>query len=123
MSEGKRKVLLFEDNPKIRELLEIFFRRMGIEVRIENDGAAAVAAAQEFRPHLVVMDYIMPGMDGVEAVTELRRSGVLVPIVMLTSNAGPAAKKRAFDAGATAFLTKPFNPKDLEAVISQHLLP
>ena len=69
-----------------------------------------------------MMDYIMPGKDGIEAVTDLRKAGIAVPIVMLTSKAFPADLERALAAGATAYLIKPFNPKDLEKTINPYLL-
>ncbi len=122
MNALKKKVLIFEDNTSIQTLLEFFFRKRGIEVRIEGDGTAAVTMAQDYRPDLIMMDYIMPGKDGIEAVTDLRRAGIAVPIVMLTSKAFPADLERALAAGATAYLIKPFNPKDLEKTINPYLL-
>ena len=122
MNAIKKKVLIFEDNTSIQSLLEFFFRKRGIEVHIEGDGTAAVTMALEYRPDLIMMDYIMPGKDGIEAVTDLRKAGIAVPIVMLTSKAFPADLERALAAGATAYLIKPFNPKDLEKTINPYLL-
>ena len=119
----KKKVLLFEDNINIQTLLKFFFRKRGIEIRIESDGTAAVPITNDFAPDLILMDYIMPGKDGVEAITDLRRAGVTVPIVMLTSKTYSADEDRARAAGASGYLHKPFNPKDLEAAINPYLLP
>lgn len=118
-----KKVLVFEDNSSIQTLLRFFFRKRNIEVRIEGDGTDAVPLSMDYAPDLILMDYIMPGKDGVETVTDLRRAGVAVPIVMLTSKSFPADQERARAAGVTAYLTKPFDPTQLEATIMPLLAP
>lgn len=123
MSGEKRKVLVFEDNASIQTLLRFFFQKRGLEMRLEPDGAEAVKAAREFGPDLIIMDYIMPGKDGVEAVTDLRQAGVTVPILMLTSKAFEADKARAKAAGVDAYLIKPFDPSQLEAAYAPLLKP
>ncbi|PIR18648.1 MAG: response regulator [Elusimicrobia bacterium CG11_big_fil_rev_8_21_14_0_20_64_6] len=122
MNNPQKKILVFEDNTSIQSLLKFFFQKRGVDIRIEGDGTAAVALALEFRPDLILMDYIMPGKDGVEALTDLRQAGVTVPIIMLSSKSFPADMERARAAGATAYLVKPFNPKELEAAIKPYLL-
>ncbi|MBI3288374.1 MAG: response regulator [Elusimicrobia bacterium] len=121
MNTPKKKVLLFEDDPSIQNLLKFFFRKREVEVRIESDGTLAVPLAAEFHPDLILMDYIMPGKDGVETVADLRRAGIEIPIVMLTSKSFPADLERARSAGATAYLLKPFDPKKLDATIMPYL--
>ena len=90
MADTKKKVLIFEDNPSIQTLLKFFFQKRGVEILMRGDGTDAVALAAEFAPDLIMMDYIMPGKDGVEAVMDLRHAGVSIPIVMLTSKSFPA---------------------------------
>jgi DNA-binding response OmpR family regulator len=123
MSGEKRKVLVFEDNASIQTLLRFFFQKRGLELRLEPDGVEAVKAAREFSPDLIVMDYIMPGKDGVEAAADLRAAGVTTPILMLTSKAFDADKARAQAAGVDAYLIKPFDPSQLEAAYSSLLKP
>lgn len=113
-----KKILVCEDNPHIQLLLKIFFEKRGWTPVVVPDGMEALAAAREHEPVLVVMDIIMPGKDGIAACRELREAGVTVPIVMLTSKDLPDDRKRAEKAGATAFLSKPFNPQQLQAVIA-----
>lgn len=113
-----KKVLIFEDNPSIQLLIKIFFQRKGFEPVVIEDGIDAVAKVREHEPALVMMDFIMPGKDGLEAVVELRAAGVKTPIIMLTSKNVPADRERALKAGANAYLLKPFNPKELEAIIA-----
>lgn len=113
----KKKVLIFEDNSAIQSLLKFFFQRRGTEVHIESDGTQAVPLALSYGPDLIIMDYIMPGRDGVEAIADLRRMGVETPIVVLTSKSFPADLERARKAGATNYLIKPFDPAQLEAAV------
>ena len=114
MPSPKRKILVFEDTESITTLLRIFFTRQNCEVSLMPDGADAVAAARAFGPDLIVMDYIMPGKDGIEAAMDLREAGVTAPILMLTSKSFDADHDRAKAAGINAYLTKPFDPKQLE---------
>ena len=117
MSGTGKKILIFEDNHNIALLLRTFFERKNYQVRLVEDGVDAVAVAQEFSPHLILMDIIMPGKNGIAACTDLRREGITTPIVMLTSKSFDDDRKRAIEAGANAYVLKPFDPKKLENVI------
>lgn len=121
MTEAQKKVLIFEDNSSIQTLLKFYFQRQGIETRFESDGTGAVDLAKEFRPDLILMDYIMPGKDGIETIADLRQAGIASPIVMLSSKNFPADLERARAAGATDYLLKPINPKQLEAALKPYL--
>ena len=118
MSGNGRKILIFEDNRNISLLLRTFFERRNYIVRLSEDGVDAVPLAKEFLPHLILMDIIMPGKSGLEAVVDLRREGVTVPIVILTSKSYDDDRKRALEAGANAYVLKPFDPKNLEQIIT-----
>ncbi len=121
MNAIRKKVLVFEDNSDLQTLLKFFFQKHGIDARLASDGTDAVPLALAFRPDLILMDYIMPGKDGIEAVIDLRRAGISVPIVMLTSKSFPEDQERARVAGVTTYLMKPFDPNRLVAVIAPHL--
>lgn len=112
------KILVFEDNTSIQLLLKVFFQRKGFETVVLGDGTDAVAQVRKHQPALILMDFIMPGKDGFEAVVELRAAGIATPIVMLTSKDLAADRERVLKAGANAYLIKPFNPKELEGVIA-----
>ncbi len=116
-SEGPR-ILIFEDNPSIQILLRIFLQKRGFTVKIAGDGTDAVALARDFKPELILMDIIMPGKDGIEACTDLRRESIQTPIIMLTSKSFEDDQKRGLAAGANAYLRKPFDPQKLEEVIA-----
>lgn len=122
MNNMPKKVLIFEDNLNIQTLLKFFFKKHGVEIRAASDGTDAVALAAEYRPDLILMDCIMPGKDGIEAIGDLRQAGVATPIIMLTSKSFPADMERARRVGATAYLCKPFNPSELAMTIQPYLL-
>lgn len=111
------KILIFEDNDSIRTILRFFFKKHGYETLIYEDATRAVELAKEFEPDLIMMDVIMPGKGGIEACQDLRREAVAIPIIMLSSKSQPADLKRGIEAGADAYLIKPFNPKELLAVV------
>ncbi|MFA6002977.1 MAG: response regulator [Elusimicrobiota bacterium] len=117
MPEPKRTVLIFEDNKNIQLLLRIFFQKKGFEANVSDDAVDAVALAKQYRPDIIFMDLIMPGKDGIEACSDLRLAGVKTPIVVLTSKSVSEDKARALQAGADAYLLKPFNPAEIEAAI------
>jgi len=119
--DGKKSVVIFEDNPSIQQLLKFFFQKRGYVTATYEDGVEAVANIQANRPDLIMMDLIMPGKDGVEACADIRRAGITTPILMLTSKPFEADRERALAAGASGYLVKPFNPTDLEAAITSLL--
>lgn len=117
MADTNKKVVIFEDNPSIRQLLKFFFLKQGFVPQLFEDGVDAVAHIHEHDPVLITMDLIMPGIDGVEACYDIRRAGIMTPILMLTSKDFAEDRERALAAGIDAYLVKPFNPSDLEAAI------
>lgn len=121
MAAEKKNVVVFEDNPSIRELLKFFFLKNGYAPSVYEDGVDAVENIRAHDPVLITMDVIMPGKDGIEACEDIRRAGITTPILMLTSKAFESDRERALAAGANGYLLKPFNPSDLEAAISSLL--
>lgn len=117
-----KKILIFEDNSEIQLILKLFFKKRGCEPLLYGDASEAVELARAHQPALILMDIIMPGKDGLEACKELRSQGITTPIVMLTSKAFREDRERGMLAGATAYILKPFNPKDLDAVVHPFLV-
>ena len=114
------RVLVADDEPENRELLEELLGSMGFAIRHARDGAEAVALCAQWRPHLVVMDLRMPGMDGYEATRQIRAThGPELKIIALSASVFPASRQRALHEGADAFLAKPFREDDLLARIEQ----
>ncbi|MBX5490254.1 MAG: response regulator transcription factor [Chloroflexi bacterium] len=107
-------VLVIDDDPKITSLLRRALRAEGYDVRTAQDGAEGLARARERQPDLVVLDWLMPGMDGLEVCRRLREQSD-VPILMLTARDETADRVRGLDSGADDYLVKPFALDELLA--------
>lgn len=109
------RVLVIDDEPDVRWLLRLSLERVGHEVLLAEDGLRGVAMAQRQRPDAIVLDLMMPYMDGygvLEALGKDDRTSS-VPVMVLTAKALPEEEERCTRAGAQRFLTKPFDPADL----------
>lgn len=109
------KVLVVDDEESIRELLKYNLEKAGFKVKTARDGAQAVEVAQKFIPDLVLLDIMMPVMDGVEACRTLREMKELQKtfIVFLTARAEEYSEVAGFDVGADDYITKPIKPRAL----------
>jgi DNA-binding NarL/FixJ family response regulator len=110
------RILLVEDNEVFREALELLLGMRGdVEVVASvGDGAAAVPACREHRPDVVLMDYRLPGLDGVQATTALREACPEAAVVCLTASANTREIEALYQAGASACLTK---DQELDAIV------
>ncbi|GAA3351599.1 hypothetical protein GCM10020358_81890 [Amorphoplanes nipponensis] len=108
-------ILLVEDDPDIRHLVSYKLTRGGFTVVAAADGVAALRAARENPPDLVLLDVRMPRMSGIEVCRELRAGPLppTVPIIMLTARSRPQDLEQGYAAGATEYIVKPFSPRDL----------
>jgi two-component system OmpR family response regulator len=111
------RILLVDDDPMIIELLTMRLSAHGYEVTSAVDGVKGYAAAQTFRPHLIVCDILMPNMDGPTLCRKMRAEGDDVPFLFLTAKGQPGDKVEVLSAGADDYLVKPFNPLELNARI------
>ncbi|MCB1028044.1 MAG: response regulator transcription factor [Microthrixaceae bacterium] len=105
---ARPKVLIAEDDPEISQALERILTYEGYETRCVRDGAAALEEVHDHPPDLVVLDVMMPFVDGLSACRQLRRRGDRTPVLMLTAKAEPSAKVEGLDAGADDYVCKPF---------------
>ncbi|TDP33038.1 response regulator transcription factor [Nocardia ignorata] len=110
------RILVVDDEPMIVELLSTSLRFQGFEVATAADGAAALDAARRFRPDALVVDVMMPGMDGFTLLRRLRADGVQAPVLFLTARDQTEAKLTGLGLGADDYVTKPFS---LEEVIAR----
>lgn len=110
------KILIVDDDPEIQSFLRRGLVFEGYTVSLANDGKQALVAARDNPPDLVVLDILMPGMDGFEVCQRLRHAGD-VPILMLTAKDGVTDKVRGLDCGADDYLVKPFAFDELLARI------
>ncbi len=109
------KVLVVDDDPDVRRLVEMKLKIEGISTELACDGVDALQRMDEQVFDLVILDIMMPEMDGIEACRRLRANSVYgrVPVLMLTARAQIADIERGFEAGATDYMVKPFSPREL----------
>ena len=118
MTESQR-ILVVDDEPNIADVISMALRYQGFEVETAGDGASALQAVASFRPHLLVLDIMLPDVDGFEVARRLKgeertRS---IPIVMLTALDRDEHRQRSKQMGVVAYLTKPFDPDRLMEAI------
>ena len=113
----KRLILVVDDEPPIVRLVRAKLQVDGYEVITAGRGEEALAALEDGRPDLVVLDLMMPGMDGFETLRRIRETSQ-VPVVMLTARSGDGDKLRGLHGGADDYVTNPFNPDELSARIA-----
>ncbi|MCB1010171.1 MAG: response regulator transcription factor [Microthrixaceae bacterium] len=112
-----KRVLVVEDDPTLAEVVEKYLERDGYEVSIEVSGEAGLDTALSWQPDLVVLDIMLPGMDGYEVCRRLRNS-TPIPVVMLTARAAEDDRVLGLELGADDYVTKPFSPRELAARVS-----
>jgi two-component system alkaline phosphatase synthesis response regulator PhoP len=110
---GKR-ILVVDDDVKTTELVKIYLKRDGYKVFTAYDGIEAIRLAKESHPDLIVLDLMLPGLDGFE-VFRVLRSNSDVPVIMLTARTTEQDRLAGLDLGADDYVTKPFSPKELAA--------
>ncbi len=112
----RRRILLVEDDPKTRATVGLYLQREGYEVSVAEDGVRALEVARAWEPHLVVLDLMLPRLDGLAVCRALRASGETA-IVMVTARSTEEDKLAGLDLGADDYVTKPFSPRELMARI------
>ena len=110
-------ILVADDEPHIRELVRLYLAKEGHNIELASDGPEALEKAIRLKPDLVVLDLMMPKLDGFEVTKGIREQSD-VPILMLTVRKEDAVKVAGFELGADDYLTKPFNPKELVARVT-----
>ena len=115
--EPKTRVLVVDDEPNITDLVGIALRYEGFEVEVAPDGRTALAKGQSFRPHLMVLDVMLPDLDGFAVVQRLRAENVGVSVVFLTARDATEDKISGLTLGGDDYVTKPFSIEELVARI------
>ncbi len=116
-STAGQRILVVDDEPSIAELLTMALRYEGFEVEAAADGAEALQRFDGFRPHLIVLDVMMPGLDGFAVAKRLAERRSSVPIVFLTARDTTEDKVRGLSLGGDDYMTKPFSVEELVARI------
>ena len=114
-AQAEARLLVVEDDPNILELLSASLRFAGFQVATACDGGAAEAAVAEHKPDLIVLDVMLPDLDGFEVVRRLRADGLRVPIVFLTARDATEDKVAGLTIGGDDYVTKPFSLEELVA--------
>ena len=112
---SKELILLVDDEPNIIKLTRLYLERDGYRVEAVAEGQAALGAVERLSPSLVVLDIMLPELDGFEVCRRLRAQGNLTPILMLTARDDDIDKIVGLEMGADDYMTKPFNPRELVA--------
>ncbi len=118
MPEGK--ILIIDDEQGILDLIVAYLEREGFEYKTATDGNAGLDLARIFQPEIIVLDIMLPGIDGIELLTRLRRESD-VYVIMLTAKGDETDKVVGLSVGADDYLTKPFSPRELVARIKAAL--
>ena len=108
------KILVIDDEPSITNLVSAYLKPEGYEVFIASDGNSGLKAARAFKPDLIILDIMLPGMDGIELLSRLRRESE-VYVIMLTAKTEETDKIVGLSVGADDYVTKPFSPRELVA--------
>jgi DNA-binding response OmpR family regulator len=113
--DAKPRILLVDDELAITENLAPFLERSGFEVTTREDGEQALERLDEWKPDLIILDVLMPRLDGREVLRRLRRQGNQTPVILLTQVGEASERAMALEEGADDYLNKPFNPQELVA--------
>lgn len=114
------KILVIDDEPSIINLVSAYLKPEGYEVYTAADGTAGLKAARAYKPDLIVLDLMLPGMDGIELLSQLRRESN-VYVILLTAKTEETDKIVGLSVGADDYVTKPFSPRELVARIKSAL--
>ena len=116
-------VLVVEDQAPFREFLQISLTKLGLEVHTALTGKVALTRAEEHRPDLILLDVMLPDMDGYEVCNELRDKPEtsLTPIIFISAVGSEKHVQKAMAAGATDYMVKPLNTEDIKALVSRYL--
>jgi DNA-binding response OmpR family regulator len=121
--DRNNSVLLVEDEEHIRLVVEYNLKREGFEVYSAEDGLSALEIARKIIPDIILLDWMLPGMNGLEVLTELKHDERTkhIPVFMLTAKGMASDVARALEMGADDYITKPFNPRQLGETIKKKL--
>ncbi len=117
MKDERPLILLADDDPSIADTLAPFLERAGFHVLTVSDGAAALDKVHSHHPALVILDVLMPRMDGREVLRRIRRGNLWIPAILLTQVGESSERALALEEGADDYLNKPFDPHELLARI------
>ena len=116
--KNEYKILIVEDDPEISEMLFSFLQANGFNTFTASNGVLAVPLLASVAPDVIILDIVLPYMDGLAFLEKIRKQGVKTPVILLTEKKSLEDKLEGFDAGADDYVTKPFSPKELLARVN-----
>lgn len=114
-------ILVVEDEAKLAQFIELELKYEGYDIKVANDGVSGLTLARESNPDLILLDWMLPGLSGLEICKRLRQTGNKVPIVLLTAKDEISDRVAGLDAGADDYIVKPFSLEELLARVRAHL--
>lgn len=123
MAAEEKRILIADDDPVILRLIQVNLELEGYEVITANNGQEAVDTAMAEHPDLVILDIMMPRLDGYQACEQLKASDVTkqIPVIFLSAKAQQGDIEKGQSFGVAAYLTKPFDPSELLEVVEKHV--
>lgn len=115
------QILIVEDEAKLAQFIELELKYEGYQVTVANDGFAGMTMAREMKPDLIILDWMLPGLSGLELCRRLRTTGDKVPVILLTAKDDVSDRVAGLDAGADDYVLKPFSVEELLARVRAHL--
>jgi two-component system alkaline phosphatase synthesis response regulator PhoP len=121
----RKKLLVVDDDLDLLNLLRLHFKEEGFAVTVVSNGLEAVKKARQMMPDLILLDLVLPGLDGFEVCESLRQSPATAntPIILVSGASSELSRLAAMEAGGTAFVSKPVSPGELVTLMRQHLSP
>ena len=113
---AKNTILLIDDDENICKVVTLYLQKEDFDIKVAQDGQTGLNLFSQVNPDLVLLDIMMPGMDGIEVIKQLRRESK-TPVIMLTAKGDTFDKVLALELGADDYIVKPFEPKELIARI------
>ena len=117
---GKQKILIVDDDENIAELISLYLTKECFDTKMVYNGEDALAAFDTYQPNLILLDLMLPGIDGYQVCREIRAKSV-TPIIMLSAKSEVFDKVLGLELGADDYITKPFSPSELVARVKAHL--
>lgn len=115
------RILLVEDEEKLAKFVQLELSYEGYEVSVAHDGLSGLMAARDQAPDFIILDWMMPGLTGVEVCRRLRQTGTATPVILLTARDDVSDRVEGLDAGADDYVVKPFSIEELLARVRAHL--
>jgi DNA-binding response OmpR family regulator len=115
MTDTKNKVLVVDDDTNILDVVELYLLREGYKVMTAADGLTAIKLYIEQKPDIVLLDVMLPQLDGIEVLRKIRAQGQAAPVIMLTAKGQEEDKLLGLESGADDYITKPFSPREVVA--------